>query len=110
MIFLLRVAVCVCVQLDDLHALLDNVSAERDAALGGATAAANGEDLPAKVEAMQAEVSQKSRLCCKRVSKAPTDPELLDLFFYFQVCKCWSCVSYNATAISSSDWSKEREL
>lgn len=58
--------VCACffflllLQLDDLHALLDNVSAERDAALGGATAAAaNGEDLPAKVEAMQAEVSRE---------------------------------------------------
>ena len=50
-----------CVQLDDLHAMLDNVSAERDAALGGAAAAANGEDLPAKVEAMQAEVRRLFR-------------------------------------------------
>lgn len=40
-----------------MHAMLDNVSAERDAALGGSSAAAaNGEDLPAKIETMQAEV------------------------------------------------------
>lgn len=47
-------------QLDDMHAMLDNVSAERDAALGGgaAAAASNGEDMPAKVEAMQAEVTR----------------------------------------------------
>lgn len=50
--------------------ILDNVSAERDAALGGAAAAANGEDLPAKVEAMQAEVSQPSvRSSCFHVMR-----------------------------------------
>lgn len=62
-----------------MHAMLDNVSAERDAALGGAAAAAaNGEDMPAKVEAMQAEVSP---ICQIRFSFQ--GKKLLSLFFFF---------------------------
>ncbi|CAN0109997.1 unnamed protein product, partial [Ectocarpus sp. 13 AM-2016] len=50
-------------ELDGLHAVLDNLSAERAAAaLGGAAAGrereANGMDLSGKIEAMQAEVQQ----------------------------------------------------